>query len=469
MTVWLLTWLWQGTVLWLIAATLLKAKRLNASTRYVVWWGALLAVLWLGYVSSPYRFVEPIPVPVPVQGADPNGPEFAREAYLQVTEASPLVVSILLGVWAAVALMKLVRLVPTLHAVYALRDRSRAFPAHVESQLPLWLEARTNGRRAELMVCDEVPGATVLGFQRPAIAVPTSLIETLTVDEIDQIVLHEHAHVQRRDDWARLAQGLLQAVLWIHPAVALIGRALNHECEMACDERVVARTGLPKAYARCLTRAAEVRMRTRVGPMLLPALFGRPHHLVRRVDRLLAVKGRTRCKVSPLAATAAACAIVAVSVQLNALPLIGQQIEIVLPQVASVGPPWRAIAESRSPMAAPGATYAITSPIASTVAPASQTATVDKPPFAQIAMADKPTFAPTLHIATVDEPIETLSARSITPEYTNPDAHPSSSDEPSRWRAAAAPGVEIASAARKTGVGIASAFSRAGVSLARSF
>ena len=68
------------------------------------------------------------------------------------------------------------------------------------------------------MICDAVPGATVLGFHRPCIAIPPSLVEALTIDELDQVILHEYAHVQRRDDWSRLAQTLLLSVLWIHPA-----------------------------------------------------------------------------------------------------------------------------------------------------------------------------------------------------------------------------------------------------------
>ena len=231
--------------------------------------------------------------------------EFAPEPYLLVTEPSSFFVSIFLGVWAAIAAIRLIRLLPSLHAVYALRDRCRPLPADIESRLPLWLEAQTRGRRTELMICDAVPGPTVLGFQRPFIAIPSSLFEALTVEELDQIILHELAHVQRRDDWARLAQGLLEAALWIHPAVAFISRALNRERETACDEFVVARTGLPKVYARCLTRAAEVRSRIRIEPVLVPALFGGQHDLVRRVDRLLAVKGRTRGKVSLVAAATA--------------------------------------------------------------------------------------------------------------------------------------------------------------------
>ena len=333
MTVWLLTWLWEGVALTLAVACVSKAGRINAATRHLIWWSALGAIIWLGYMSSPFSGLPPIDLPVGSNGT------VAPETYLTVTEASPLFVSIFLGIWAAIALMKLLRLLPSLHAVYALRDRCRPFPASVEAQLPLWLEARVRGRRTELRICDAVPGATVLGFQRPWIALPSSLVEALTADELDQIILHEHAHAQRRDDWARLGQALAQAVLWIHPAVAFVGRALNREREMACDEWVVARTGLPKAYARCLTRAAEVRGRMRVKPLLVPALLGAQHDLVRRVNRLLAVKGRTRRHVSLTAVTVTACAMVVVSSRLNAVPLIGGHVDMALPQVTGPGVP----------------------------------------------------------------------------------------------------------------------------------
>jgi hypothetical protein len=377
-----------------------------------------------------------------------------------------------LGVWAAVALMKLLRLVPSLHAVYALRDRCRLFPAVIESQLPLWREANERGRRADLMVCEAVPGATVLGFQRPSIALPSSLVEALDVEELDQIILHEHAHVQRYDDWARLVQALLQAALWIHPAVSFIGRALDREREMACDEHVVARTGLPKVFALCLTRAAEVRRRTRVEPMLVPALFGRPHQLVRRVNRLLAARGRTRCRVSPLAATAAACVIAGLSTELSAMRLIGERVHIAVPRVATVVTAWH---RADTPVAIDASAVrgsAVNEPRRSLPAIVRTTASAQDR-TSTIATPDTPLAAvsvPTSPVTTADSTlasVELLPARSFEAVY--PGANAPSPDAPSVWRSAATPGIEVVNAARKTGVGIANAFSRAGVSLARSF
>ena len=129
------------------------------------------------------------------------------------------------------------------------------------------------------MICDELPGATVLGLQRPVHRSAARALEALTIGELDQVILHEHAHVQRRDDWLRLVQTLLLSALWVHPAALFVSRALNREREMACDEWVVARTGSPKAYARCLARAAEVRGRMKAQSALVPALFGTRHDL----------------------------------------------------------------------------------------------------------------------------------------------------------------------------------------------
>jgi hypothetical protein len=362
--------------------------------------------------------------------------------------------------------VQLVRLVPSLHALYALRDRCQPIPAHIESQLPLWLESRSRGRRAELVICEALPCATLLGFDRPCIALPSTLVAALDVDELDQIVLHEHAHVQRRDDWTRLAQRLIEAVLWIHPAVVLIARALNREREMACDEWVVARTNAPRVYARCLAHAAEVRGRI-AAPALGPALFGGRHDLIRRVDRLLAVKGVMRRRVSAFAMAVAACVIGIMSVQLNAFPLIGGYVETWLPEV---GAPVARLTAAVLPTAI--------SQVAETPAPfrmrlnAKPQNTAQSPPPS----AHRPAASEVSTSTESEQPREgfdsrepsVLSARPIEAAY-HPRTNPVSADSPSPWRAAALPGVNIARAARKTGVGIAGAFTRAGVGLAKSF
>lgn len=447
MTAWLLTWLWQGVALAAgLTVALRCVPRLNAATKHLIWCGALMALIWLGWASSPNR-------PVALRAADP----------IYIPSAPDLLITGFIAIWTAIALVNLMRLLPSLHAVYALRDRCRPFPSHVEAQLPLWLEAKAHGRRTKLKICDEVAGATVLGFQRPCIAIPDALIGALTPQELDQVILHEHAHVQRRDDWARLLQTLLMSILWIHPAARLVSRVLDREREMACDEWVVARTGSPKAYASCLAHAAEVRGRLRTALPLVPAFLGGPQDLVRRVERLLTLK-EARRNVSLLAATASACAIVMISAQLHATHVFAEIADIVLPMVQvqpvrwvqfvqRVEPVQEASPMEQLPDARDYSHAASGAPARTSVAPV----VPDVAPIAPVASSVSARAFPGAY---------SLPDLSITPTAAIAAVAPSA---PGRWRAVATPGVEIASAAKKTSVGIASVFSRAGVSLARRF
>ena len=97
----------------------------------------------------------------------------------------------------------------------------------------------------------------MIGFVNPAVVIPRWLLQELSPSELQQILLHELAHLQRWDDWTNLAQKILKALLFFHPAAWWIEKQLSLEREMACDDAVVAETANPRAYAECLTHLAE--------------------------------------------------------------------------------------------------------------------------------------------------------------------------------------------------------------------
>jgi hypothetical protein len=76
---------------------------------------------------------------------------------------------------------------------------------------------------------------------------------------LDRVLIHEWAHVQRRDDLVNILQIVMRIVAGFHPAVWWIERRLHVEREIACDEMAVAVTGSPKSYAACLVKLASVR------------------------------------------------------------------------------------------------------------------------------------------------------------------------------------------------------------------
>ncbi len=79
----------------------------------------------------------------------------------------------------------------------------------------------------------------------------------LPPEELNIILLHEFAHLRRWDDWTNLLQKVVRAIFLFHPAVWWIDGRLALEREMACDDEVVAGTGNPRGYAKCLVSLLE--------------------------------------------------------------------------------------------------------------------------------------------------------------------------------------------------------------------
>jgi hypothetical protein len=126
----------------------------------------------------------------------------------------------------------------------------------------------------------------VIGFVNPAIVIPRWLLQELSPSELQQILLHELAHLRRWDDWTNLAQKILKALLFFHPAAWWIEKQLSLEREMACDDAVVAETANPRAYAECLTHLAEKSF-VRRSLALAQAALGRIRQTSLRVAQIL--------------------------------------------------------------------------------------------------------------------------------------------------------------------------------------
>ncbi len=162
------------------------------------------------------------------------------------------------------------------------------FPAEWQARLRNLSGLNGVRRQTQLLVSNHIAAPMSLGFLNPAILMPQALLDTLSDSELEHVVLHELAHLRRRDDWTNLAQKLIEAILPIQPAVYWIGHRMSIEREMACDDWVIATTGTAKPYAASLTKVAELSQWEHVGILAAGAtgnrsqLFRRVHHMMDR-------------------------------------------------------------------------------------------------------------------------------------------------------------------------------------------
>ena len=112
------------------------------------------------------------------------------------------------------------------------------------------------------------------------------MLESTPAEELKYILLHELAHLRRRDDWTNLAQKILKALFFFLPSVWWIERRLSLDREMACDDAVLVHSGTPHGYAECLAHVAE-RSFLRKQIALAQAAVGRVRQLTARVTRIL--------------------------------------------------------------------------------------------------------------------------------------------------------------------------------------
>jgi len=299
----LLDHLWQGTlfagVVWLFC---LLARGASSKTRYGVWllaalkftipaslFGPLLAPLdihapWPGEVISyyPTRVVTEFPLtrdydePTVVIGKlEPNAPRPEprhAELYCGLTLVWVLGCAFFLRVW--------------WHRHYTMKARLReGEPLVAGSVLEALYRVKTllhERRPVTLILSSDFPEPGVCGIRRPKLVLPKRVVEALTDQELEAVLLHEVAHVRRRDNLVGLFQSWLGCVLWFHPVIWLIDRQLLEERERACDEEVLSHALNCQQYLSSLLKVFQ----SSLGEKLAGASLITGSNLKRRIDHM---------------------------------------------------------------------------------------------------------------------------------------------------------------------------------------
>lgn len=99
---------------------------------------------------------------------------------------------------------------------------------------------------------------------RPKLLLPLRLWKELDDRQRDTLLLHELAHLRRRDHWVRIFELLVTALYWWHPVVWWARHAIREAEELCCDAWVVwALPASAKAYATALLQTMHFLSDTR--------------------------------------------------------------------------------------------------------------------------------------------------------------------------------------------------------------
>lgn len=467
-----LNWLWQGCVVALALAAILRLlDHARAQVRYAVCWVALLCAFVLPVV--PFISLVASPAVMPTVTTSPA-------AVVSVPYAWWTSSAVVLSAWALWLGIYGTRLAMAMLALRQAKTHSCPFPASVERRLRHWQRVRQAGRQASLFVSDRVRAAAVLGCGSPVIAVAPALVQHLDADELDRVIVHEWAHVQRRDDLANGVQLIVRLLAGWHPAVWWIDRRLQIEREVACDDMTVAVTGSAKSYAACLVKIAGLPLG---GVSALPAPGALSSSgLLTRIRRLVSRREFLSPAWSRGVATAAVAMLAILSLAVGGFRLVAAATEsqTVPPLVDAhsvqsrgfessntIDQAERPITRIRTLVAAdsggqpsgtsPQVDQRPAEPTSASEPAAPETATVTDGSAAEAGLPSVP-----VESAPIDVPV----TRAIAPSTpTTPGETPTDS----AWRAAADGGVAIGRESKRAGVATAGFFNRLGKRIAGSF
>lgn len=87
----------------------------------------------------------------------------------------------------------------------------------------------------QFVASERIPGPAVVGFNKPAIVISPSLLITLQKDQLQYILAHEFAHIQRRDVAVNWLMHIILIIHWFNPLLWLAVHKARQDQEMACD------------------------------------------------------------------------------------------------------------------------------------------------------------------------------------------------------------------------------------------
>lgn len=251
----------------------------------------------------------------------------------------------IVGLWLAVALWGLLRIVLAWQAARQLVANSREAVLDERQQAALRECARSVGVAVpEIRESGSVAGPVIVGAANPVLLWPENFVRT-SDDEMRAALCHELAHVRRRDYGMNLLCEMAALPLKWHPATHRVERRIRATREMACDAMAAKVMDSETLYAECLVRLARsIVGHGAVEDSMAAALFN-GNVMEERVMRLM--RGRTaislRVKVARGAAGATAMlATAAVAAAFHFTPAMAQDIPSMPPapvQVTPAAPP----------------------------------------------------------------------------------------------------------------------------------
>jgi bla regulator protein BlaR1 len=257
MLAFLLTHLWQSTLVLIAAWVLARAcKRNGAAVRYWIWFVAsakfLVPLALLQQLGD--RLGRSLPEPLPVDAALVEGASavFVPSMPRDLAASDALLSQVLLIATVIWALGTALLLLRWFLQWCSIRARLNFAP---QASLDLRVPVR--------ITSSDLPTG-VFGIFSPAVILPSEVMHSLSPAQLRAVLAHEICHIRRHDNLTAAIHHCVQILFWFYPPVWWIGANLLREREVACDEEVVDEGHQQEVYAESILNACRLGVMARL-------------------------------------------------------------------------------------------------------------------------------------------------------------------------------------------------------------
>lgn len=142
-------------------------------------------------------------------------------------------------------------------------------------------------RKISIKLSSIVSVPMVLGYFKPIVLLPLSVLAQMNQDQLEAIIVHELSHIRRNDYLLNILKISIETMLFFNPFVWLSVRVIDTERENACDDLVLRITGSPLSYAQTLLQLEKIKSEQQVFAL---AATGKKYHLLNRIKRITTMK-----------------------------------------------------------------------------------------------------------------------------------------------------------------------------------
>jgi bla regulator protein BlaR1 len=123
----------------------------------------------------------------------------------------------------------------------------------------------------------------VIGHLKPVIYMPVGLLANLPPDQVEAVLLHELAHIRRRDYLVNLLQHVAETIFFFNPGLLWLCSLLKREREYCCDDIALKQVRKKKPFIQALVSFKEYA----TSGAYTMAFPGTRNHLLQRVTRII--------------------------------------------------------------------------------------------------------------------------------------------------------------------------------------